>query len=309
MYYCALKKCLTSFVFFFILLLKGASNMKALIHSINTVFQDPLSNVDFHWYNGSSYKHLHSDYYELIVIIDGEFSHTYLDEKHILTRGDVVLIKPNYYHLQTSSQQKSLLANFSISLDAFRSITKKLNETAYNNLLNNSGKPVKLTSEELDFIVNSLNKHHHATSFNKESIDFFHLSILHLLLSLMDLQYSKLDIKKEKHFPEWLNIFLDKLESPEVFCLPISEIYSLSVYSQSRFTHLFTQYVGIPPVQYITKLKIDYAKNLLVKTNFSILDIAADLNYGSLSHFITMFKKHTGLTPTEYRKKFYINVD
>lgn len=283
--------------------------MKALVHSIDTVFQDPNSNVDFHWYNGSSYKHLHSDYYELIVIIDGEFSHSYLDKKHLLTRGDVVLIKPNYYHLQTSNQQKSLLANFSISIDAFNSLTKEFNEIAYQHLIENSGEPVKLTPSELDFVVDLLNKHHHCEPYDKKSIDFFHISILHLLLSLMNLQYSKLDNKKEKRFPDWLNLFLEKLDSPEVFCLPISEIYALSIYSQSRLTHLFTQYVGIPPVQYITKLKIDHAKNLLVKTNFSILNIASDLNYGSLSHFITIFKKHTGFTPTEYRKKFYINVD
>ena len=46
----------------------------------------------------------------------------------------------------------------------------------------------------------------------------------------------------------------------------------------------------------ITKLKIDYAKTLLIKTNYSLLDISNMLGYSSYSHFITLFKKYTKYT-------------
>lgn len=56
----------------------------------------------------------------------------------------------------------------------------------------------------------------------------------------------------------------------------------------------------------ITKLKIDYAKTLLIKTNYSLLDISNMLGYSSYSHFITLFKKYTKYTPHDYRKVYYI---
>lgn len=280
---------------------------KQLVHTRNSVFQNPESQVDFHWYNGSSYTHLHSDYYELIVIIEGEFSHEYMGKKLTLSRGDAVLIKPNHFHTQTSEQQKSLLANFSISLDGFHLLTNSHCEDAYKNLLAHSGQPVTLTENETNYLVSALNKTYSVSFEQSKNIDFYHISILHWLLGIINLSYTESTSAIQNSYPYWLKDILIKLDSPEVFCSSLSEIYSLSIYSQSRFIHLFTKYVGKTPVQYITELKINYAKTLLTKTNFSLLEISNILNYSSLSHFITLFKKKTSFTPSEYRKKFYIN--
>lgn len=280
---------------------------KQLVLTRSSAFQNPESQVDFHWYNGSSYTHLHGDYYELIVIIDGEFSHEYMGKTITLSRGDTVLINPNRFHTPTSEQQKSLLANFSISIEGFHLLTNSHCEDTYKNLIEHSGEPVTLTQTEVEYLVSALNKTYSVSFEQPKNVDFYHISILHWLLGIMNLSYTEQSSATQNSYPDWLKNFLIKLNSPEVFCLSLSEIYALSSYSQSRFIHLFTKYVGKTPVQYITDLKINYAKNLLTKTNFSILEISNILNYSSLSYFMTLFKKMTSFTPSEYRQRFYIN--
>ena len=281
--------------------------MKELYHSQELVFKNPKSDVDFHWYNGSSYKHMHVDYYELIVVISGEFFHDYLGETLTLTRGDVVLIKPKYYHTQTSEQTNSLVANFSITVRAFDALTQLLGDTAHKNLRANSGKPVKLSEKEVEYLVYALNKTH-SVSEEDGSEDFYYTALLNLLFSIMNLSYTA-ETSDNSAYPEWLKDFMAKLNDPKVFCLPLSEIYGLSNYSRSRFISLFTSYVGTTPIKYISAMKINYAKRLLLKTNYNTLEICNILNYSSLSHFITVFKESTSYTPNEYRHVFYINVD
>ena len=48
--------------------------------------------------------------------------------------------------------------------------------------------------------------------------------------------------------------------------------------------------------------KLDAAKNLLMFTEHSSLEIANYLNFSSESHFISVFKKSTGLTPKKFKQ-------
>ncbi|MBQ7642356.1 MAG: AraC family transcriptional regulator [Clostridia bacterium] len=281
--------------------------MKELFHSQELVFKNPKSDIDFHWYNGSSYKHMHLDYYELIVVINGKFSHEYQGKTLKLSRGDAVLILPNHYHTQTSEQSNSLVANFSITIKTFNTLTQLLGNETYKHLRANSGKPFKLSEKEVEYLVYALNRTH---SLADEGVSeaYYYTALLNLIFSIMNLE-QKNDGNDYSTYPDWLKEFMSKINDPEVFCLPLSEIYGLSNYSRSRFTALFTSYVGTTPIKYIAVLKLNYAKQLLLKTNYNVLDICNLLNYSSLSHFITLFKKNTGYTPNEYRHKFYINVD
>lgn len=48
--------------------------------------------------------------------------------------------------------------------------------------------------------------------------------------------------------------------------------------------------------------KIEYAADLLSHSDKKILEIASMLGYGGLSHFNHLFKRYTGIPPTQYRK-------
>lgn len=80
-----------------------------------------------------------------------------------------------------------------------------------------------------------------------------------------------------------------------------AEIKELGI-SQNHFIHLFRQQFHTTPVEYINKLRIEKATQLLWNTEMNILNIALLCGFGSLSTFYEFFKKQVGLTPKEYRK-------
>lgn len=74
-------------------------------------------------------------------------------------------------------------------------------------------------------------------------------------------------------------------------------------YSYDRFRHLFREHFGISLHAYLTNQRIIHAKRLLKSTTFGLTDIAYNCGFNSSSQFANIFKKHTGLTPKEYRKE------
>lgn len=70
----------------------------------------------------------------------------------------------------------------------------------------------------------------------------------------------------------------------------------------SYISQLFRRGVGMTFTEYLAKLRIDYACELLDKGNTSVNDIADKTGYHDYFYFTRVFKKMTGKTPTQYRK-------
>ena len=102
-------------------------------------------------------------------------------------------------------------------------------------------------------------------------------------------------------YPDWFDQFLEKVHLPEYFLSPMSEIYKLAPYSQPMLNSYFNRFMGETLVSYITKMKINYACNLLRFSELTVVEIASKTKYSSLSHFNHIFKKQIGMTPSEYR--------
>ena len=67
---------------------------------------------------------------------------------------------------------------------------------------------------------------------------------------------------------------------------------------------LFKQMMGKSFVEYVTELRIEQSKELLVKEQISINEISSKVGYHNAYYFIKLFKENVGLTPGEYRKLF-----
>ena len=72
-------------------------------------------------------------------------------------------------------------------------------------------------------------------------------------------------------------------------------------YSENYLTKKFKNEMGISLTQYITNLKIQKAKDLLVSGSESIQDICSQLGFGSQSYFGMVFHRETGMSPGAYR--------
>lgn len=87
----------------------------------------------------------------------------------------------------------------------------------------------------------------------------------------------------------------NKMTVPEI----AAEVYL----SPDHLSRLFHKETGSVITSYIQKERIEEAKDALRFSNYSSLDIANYLCFSSQSYFNQIFKKYTGLTPNEYRKK------
>lgn len=70
--------------------------------------------------------------------------------------------------------------------------------------------------------------------------------------------------------------------------------------SYSYFITLFKAVSNMTPIQYVTKMKIDYSKELLITEKYSITQIAEMCGFDNVYYFSNVFKKHIGVSPTAY---------
>ena len=82
----------------------------------------------------------------------------------------------------------------------------------------------------------------------------------------------------------------------------IPELARMENLSNSRYVARFTSDIGKSPMQYIVELRLRYACDLLENTDMSVKEIASLSGYDDPHFFSKLFKKHIGLSPSEYRK-------
>ncbi|MCM3189444.1 AraC family transcriptional regulator [Bacillus subtilis] len=69
-----------------------------------------------------------------------------------------------------------------------------------------------------------------------------------------------------------------------------------------HFSRVFKKYTGYSPYEYIINFRVNHAKKLLLNTNLSIKEISSVSGFNSDTHFSTTFKKHTNITPKQFRE-------
>lgn len=89
----------------------------------------------------------------------------------------------------------------------------------------------------------------------------------------------------------------------ERLCEPISlhDMSRVAYLSTFHFNRVFHQITGLPPAKFISAMRLDEAKRLLLNTNQSITDICFEVGYNSLSTFTRRFTQRVGLGPREFR--------
>jgi two-component system response regulator YesN len=90
----------------------------------------------------------------------------------------------------------------------------------------------------------------------------------------------------------------DNYGSPELSLQQVCQHVFLSL---SYFSALFKQHTGDTFVEYLTRLRLEKAKQLLVGTQLKAYDIAERVGYADPQYFSVIFKRRIGMTPKEYR--------
>lgn len=73
--------------------------------------------------------------------------------------------------------------------------------------------------------------------------------------------------------------------------------------SKFYFNRLFKAAMGVAPSRYHTTLRMDEARRLLRESKRSVVDVGLDVGYANPSHFAQVFRKATGMSPSDYRRQ------
>jgi AraC-like DNA-binding protein len=83
----------------------------------------------------------------------------------------------------------------------------------------------------------------------------------------------------------------------------VEEMAALVGLGTTAFSEKVKNFTGFSPLNYLINIRISEAIKLLKQQEVNVTDIALNIGFYSSQHFATTFKKLTGYTPREFRKK------
>src|SRR5690625_553 len=84
--------------------------------------------------------------------------------------------------------------------------------------------------------------------------------------------------------------------------LSLSQLANHVSYSPYHFSRIFKESIGLSPLYYVSSMRLQKAKDLLLNTNLTIRDIGMEIGQQSLGTFTTRFTEKVGMTPAQFRK-------
>ncbi len=135
--------------------------------------------------------------------------------------------------------------------------------------------------------------------WKEEEFDFLMKLIFIHLYNLQDDQHNKQVALTAKQMKK-IRCVVDFIQSENVNKIEFDDIYKNAQLSPRYLNLLFKQFMGISLKEYITRSRLRRAQNLLMESSFSITEISEALGYSDVYTFSRLFKKYTGVSPTQY---------
>lgn len=98
-----------------------------------------------------------------------------------------------------------------------------------------------------------------------------------------------------------ISLVLSYIQQNYAAPLSIDGLAALAHLSPSRFRPLFKAQTGLSPMEYLTVLRLNHARQLLMQTDLSIGEIALSAGYPDQLYFSRLFRKKLGIPPSLYR--------
>ena len=140
-----------------------------------------------------------------------------------------------------------------------------------------------------------------ATAFGKMEI-YERMQLKGLVVILFSYFMKRAHVREEaidERFLRVLEFVRQHISRP----ISIEELADCACLTKSYLIRSFRQTMGITPLQYVLRQKIQHAQSLLLGTNDSVASISLAVGFPDASYFTRLFHRQLGFTPLEYRKK------
>lgn len=251
-------------------------------------------------------QHFH-EHYEIYYLLSGERIYLLEDTICHVHQGDMVLIPKRVIHMTTdagSDAHERYVVYFKEAFLQEMIPPQKLRDLT--RCLRGEARVLRLSAAEQAFVEQLL-----AKLLREEQEVFKHGELYKkLLLTELLLFLDRISIDRQGEDCSALSPVHDKAHQiaryiRENYDKPlslasISEQFYISPWYLSR---VFRQATGMRLTEYLNNVRIKEAQRLLRKTSLSITEIAAQVGYGSHTHFGRIFRRIMGISPLQYRKQ------
>lgn len=258
--------------------------------SILNVFPD----IEFHERN-RDYPVVHGhDFYEFVFCKKGVFEHLVDGKRVDFSEGQFFLIPPGHSHCLW--KRTSEVVECSISLT-----TKIMEEKSAffgNDFASHHLKEVHsgtLDASTQRYIENLLSSLRMAEESERSLIsDLIVLEILKLV---------SLGMVLKKPYDDVLEGLVKQIQDPKNVQWKVRDVVAISNFSQTHLNRLFQKAFHVSIIEYLMRVKMEEARNLLISTNKTTKEIALELGYRSVSYFSHAFEEYFHVSPIGFRKR------
>lgn len=242
--------------------------------------------------------HKHDEYYELIFLSEGEGFHCIESEKYMISAPEFYFLKPAQLHYwQFTSIPKGFVIIFKetefdiIKENALVELYKKLSNTT--RIKFNTGKYPSAILMELH------NEFLNKTIFSTEIIHGLMEALLGRILQMTE----SINVKSQSlsNFEKFQTLLIK--ECPRLH--KVNEFAGLLNVTPQNLNAICRKQTGKSASDIITSQILIEAKRYILHTDNTINEIADLLSFSDTSNFIKFFKKQQGVTPLQFRDKYF----
>lgn len=136
---------------------------------------------------------------------------------------------------------------------------------------------------------------------NKPGFPLQAISVFYGMMARIE-EMTKQSIAPQSLYPEAVRKAIIFLHENHVHPFSAADTANAVNLSQSHLRALFEKWLGESPKQFHTRTRIDYAKRLLAEQHLAISEVALQVGFTDVRHFLKVFKQVTGVTPSQYKK-------
>lgn len=244
--------------------------------------------------------HCH-DFIELSIALSGSINYMIDDKYHYLRRGQVLILNPGIYHNELLDENTKV-SILHIGITNVNLINDKKNfiELKYNSSILTLNKYEEDFLKSCDEIIKEEKNKNFAYSLILKSLVMKLLVIIFREIELNDKylctgNYS-IECREKQNIVNTIRDYLEENYMKEVSLDKISKnMYLSSVY----ISKIFKEETGDSPINYLIKIRLSKAKQLLTESNLPIKVVAQSVGYNDAYYFSKLFKKYYGVPPSK----------
>ena len=255
--------------------------------------------------------HVH-DFDELVVIFGGSALHVIDDEEYPVVRGDVFVVRGDHHHTFKNLDNLNV-ANFLFRRDYFETLKKEfanlpgfkalfVDEPRYRKNQKFKSK-LHLSTSQLQEVIHLLNAINDEQADTLPGYNEAKERIFEFLLIKICRDYSKEQKPNSKSLLR-ISKAIDFMENNYGKEISISILAQKTSMSESNFRFCFKKITGLSPIDFLIKLRIEKAIDLMANDNsLNVTGVSSLIGFNDSAYFSKKFKKIIGISPLAYFKK------